>query len=74
MSVVPTIYEVTKFIVRNKINHSFITETWLQESVPDSVINIPGFSLLRRDRQSKIHEGVCAYIKKHTINMNGWMI
>ena len=64
MSLVPKIDEVTEFIVRNKIDLSLITETWLKESVPDSVINIPGFTLLRRDRSSQIHGGVCAYIKE----------
>ena len=54
----------TEFIVRNKINPSLITETWLKESVPDSVINIPGFTLLRRVRSSQIHGGVCAYIRE----------
>ena len=43
---------------------SLITETWLKESVPDSVINIPGFTLLRRDRSSQIHGGIGAYIKE----------
>ena len=40
MSLVPKIDEVTEFIVRNKINLSLITETWLKESVPDSVIDM----------------------------------
>ena len=50
MSLLPKVDEVTEFIVRKKINLSFITETWLKESVPDSVINISGLTLLRRDR------------------------
>ena len=32
--------------------------------MPDSVINIPGFTLLCGDRSSQIHEGVCTYIKE----------
>ncbi|XDV29127.1 hypothetical protein PO909_032280 [Leuciscus waleckii] len=28
-----------------------ITETWLTDAVPDSVVNIPGFTILRADRQ-----------------------
>ena len=47
MSLVPKIDEVTELIVRNKINLSLITEIWLKESVPDSVIDIPGFTLLQ---------------------------
>ncbi|EDO42602.1 predicted protein, partial [Nematostella vectensis] len=41
----------------------FITETWLKESVSDGVINIPDFSVVRRDRMEQMHGGVCAYIK-----------
>ena len=64
MSLLPKVDKVTEFIVRKKINLSFITETWLKESVPDSVINIPGLILLRRDRSSQIHGGLCAYIEE----------
>ena len=73
-SLVPKIDEITEFIVHNKINLSFITETWFKESVLHSVINIPGFTLLRRDRSSQIHGGYVLSLKKHIINTNVWMI
>jgi hypothetical protein len=64
MSLVPKMDEVPEFITCNEIDLAFITETWLKESVPDNVINIPNFALLRRDRTSQLHGGVCAYIKE----------
>ena len=43
MSLVPKVDEVLEFIHRNQISLVFITETWLKASIPDSVVNIPGF-------------------------------
>lgn len=40
-----------------------ITETWLNDRISDSIVNLPGFSIIRRDRLENIHGGVCAYIK-----------
>ena len=73
MSLAPKIDEVTEFIIRNKINLSLITETWLKETVPDSVINIPGFTLLRRIDHHKSMEGCVLTLEKHIIDMNVWM-
>ena len=39
-----------------------MTETWLQSSIAVSIIDIPGYSVLRRDRSSDHHGGVCLYI------------
>ena len=47
MSLVRKIDEVNEFIIRNEINLALITETWLKESVSDSVIDIPNFTLLQ---------------------------
>jgi hypothetical protein len=64
MSLVPKIDEVNEFIIRNEINLALITETWLKESMSDSVIDIPNFTLLCRDRTLQNHGGVCAYIRE----------
>ena len=63
MSLVPKMDEVREFLQRNKICLAFITETWLKESIPESVVNIPGFTIIRRDRVVNNHGGVCVYIK-----------
>ena len=54
---------VREFIIRNEIDLALITETWLKESVSNTVVDIPEFTLLRRDGKSENHGGVCAYIK-----------
>ena len=60
---------------RNKINQIkllieqynaiviIITETWLDPSVLDSEIQIPGFSIFRSDRCNRTRGGVCIYTR-----------
>ena len=43
-----------------------ITESWLNSKIPDALINIPGFTLHRKDRESSHGGGVCIYVKDHT--------
>lgn len=40
-----------------------MTETWLKSTILDSVIHIPGYSIIRRDRRVEDHGGVCLYLK-----------
>ena len=43
-----------------------ISETWLNPSIPDSAIDFPGFTLIRRDRtlpSGKKGGGLCIYVK-----------
>ena len=40
-----------------------ITETWLQQHIPDSVVAINGYNVIRRDRRVSTHGGVCMYVK-----------
>ena len=63
MSLVPKMSEVREFILRNQVSLAFITESWLKSSVCDSVIDIPGYSVLRKDRASESHGGICLYLK-----------
>ena len=62
MSVVSKMSKVSEFVLRNKVRLAFITETWLQSFIAASIIDIPGYSVLRRDRSSDHHGGVCHYI------------
>ena len=41
-----------------------ITETWLSYSVPDEVVNIPKFCIVRNDRQIGRGGGVQVHIRK----------
>ena len=50
-----------------------LSETWLTKAIPDSMLFIPGYHLLRLDRdwtnpqgQIKKGDGVCCYIKSNT--------
>ena len=63
MSLTPKITEVQEFIDRNKVSLAFVTETWLKSPVEDTVVDIPGFCIVRRDRAPNAHGGVCLYIK-----------
>lgn len=67
MSLVPKLDEVQEFVHRNNICLAFITETWLKESISESVVNIHGFTILRKDRVTNSHGGVCVYIKDENI-------
>ena len=47
-----------------------ITETWLNNSIPTSAINIDGFSVLRQDRHqegTKKGGGICIYMKSEIV-------
>ena len=63
MSLAPKIDEVNSVVINANVDVVCITETWLQSHIPDSVVAINGFNLIRRDRKEAIHGGVCMYIK-----------
>ena len=67
MSLVPKLDKVQEFIHRNQICLAFITETWLKESISESVVNIHGFTILCKDRVTNNCGGVCVYIKNDNI-------
>ena len=64
MSLAPKILEVQEFVLRNNVSLAFITETWLESTIADSIVDIPGYNVIRRDRSSEDHGGVCFYIKE----------
>lgn len=41
-----------------------VTESWLNNQIPDNMINILGYSILRNDRQHKKGGGTCIYINQ----------
>ena len=63
MSLVPKLVEVHEFILRNRVDIGFITETWLRDTICDSVVDIPGYKVFRKDRKILQHGGVCIYLK-----------
>ncbi len=56
--------EISFFLQNQDIEIAFFNETWLKQSVPDSCINIKNYQLFRRDRENRIHGGVCIYVKE----------
>ena len=62
MSLVPTLSEVQELLLREKAE----IESWLKHYISDSVVNIEGYNLKRKDRQSRDHGGLCIYIKEDT--------
>ena len=49
---------------QNHVDIACITETWLTNNTPNSVLNISDCTLIRKDQSlDKRGGGVCAYIK-----------
>ena len=63
ISLAPKITEIQEFVTRKDVSLAFITETWLRESIADSVVDIPGCTILCKDRTTENHGGFCIYIK-----------
>ena len=47
-----------------------ITETWLSDRIPDTLVNIPGYIMLRRDRGTE-GGGVCIFVQS---NIAGYQV
>jgi hypothetical protein len=63
MSLAPKIDEIAYTIKTVDADIALFTETWLRDTVPDISINIKHYQLYRRDRVSRLHDGVCMYVK-----------
>lgn len=62
-SLVAKLTEFQLFISQHSPTCFVITETWLSQSVPDSIINIKGYTLHRFDRIDRRGGGVCIFAK-----------
>lgn len=65
-SLAPKIDEIHHCISNANLDFACLTETWLKEYIQDSVVAINGYNLIRLDRRSNDHGGVCMYIKNAT--------
>lgn len=45
----------------------FICETWLSPRIPDSLVDINGYTIFRSDRMNRAGGGVCVYIKSELL-------
>ena len=51
---------------QNNVDVIAITETWLNSRITDGPISLPGYSIVRNDRENgKRGGGVCAFIKSN---------
>ena len=64
MSLAPEIDEVSHVVQNPNYDLVCITESWLRQHIPDSVIAINGCNVIRRDRKEATHGEVCMYIKE----------
>ena len=63
MSLAQKIDEIRHCTANANLDLIYLTQTWLQERVHDNVVSINGFNLVRLDRRTGAHGGVCTYIK-----------
>ena len=63
MSLSPKIDEIRLYVQDHVPNIMCFTETWLKDTVENSVIHIRNYTLVRKDRIYAQHGGVCLYIK-----------
>ena len=63
MSLSPKIDEMRPFVHNSGADIAAFTETCLKDSILDTVVDIPGYDIVRKDRVTRIHGGVCIYIR-----------
>ena len=61
-SLLPKISEVQLLLSRTRASVFAVTETWLDSSVNDGEITVPGFSVVRQDR-NRHGDGVALYVR-----------
>ena len=63
-SLLPKIEELSLLVAKVKPSLIFVTETWLNDSVPDSALSLPGYSsLVRRDHVGRRGRGALIFIQ-----------
>ena len=65
MSLVPKLDETQELLLRLNAKVGCIVESWLKQHINDSVVNFDGYNIVRKDRSSYGHGGVCVYIQDH---------
>ena len=56
---------IKETILASKFDVFTVSETWLDNSVTDLEIEVPGYDLYRVDRENKKGGGVCAYVLRN---------
>ena len=63
MSLAPKIDEVSCFVTEKSPDLACITETWLNDRISDSCLDIPGYNFVHKNRSVGSHGGVGVYIR-----------
>ena len=63
LSLPPKIHELRHIVQKTSASIIGITESWLNSTILNSEINIPGYIVVRQDRNRE-GEGVCIFIKE----------
>lgn len=71
-SLMHKVQDLSLLMHNEKVHILALTETHLDNSVEDEVINIPGYSIFRHDR-NKNGGGVAIYIHNNTFLSKSWM-
>ena len=64
-SLLPKLDELKFYLKNNKIQVLSLNETWLNSTVDNNEVEIPGFVLFRHDRPTDSHGGVARYVRTH---------
>jgi hypothetical protein len=55
---------------QNRCCTVLLTETWLSDVVPNSLVFLDGYSIYRKDQNHKKRGGVCIYVSNELLSDN----
>ena len=55
---------IRELVIEKDFDIFTISETWLNKTVTDVEVEIPGYMIYRLDRDKKLGGGVCAFVKE----------
>ena len=62
-SLLPSLDDVNDILAKEKIDVLGVSETWLQQSVTDNFVIVPGYNIMRQDRTKGRGGGICILYK-----------
>ena len=62
-SLLPKLDELKIYLLDPKIGVVSLNETWLNDTVEDAEVAVPGFTIFRNDRTTAGHGGVALYVR-----------
>lgn len=61
-SLYPKIDQIRYDLITSALDILGITESWLKTNIPDRLVTIQGYNLIRNDREGKRGGGTCLFI------------